>query len=82
MLTAYFAHHALYGRHGVESNRAHLARALTLAAEVARLEAERRDLVRDVDLLRDDPHPDIVAEAARRILGYTDPDAIILSRKR
>ena len=72
-LTVYFAHHAMYGRFGIETNRSLSARAQVLADKLAVLERQRAGLARDVALLRGGPHPDMVEEAARRVLGYAYP---------
>ncbi|MBU2533986.1 MAG: septum formation initiator family protein [Alphaproteobacteria bacterium] len=78
-LTVYFAHHAMYGRFGLENNRHLTARARVLAEERAALEAERARYTRDIALLSGAPHPDVIEEAARRILGYADPRARIVT---
>jgi cell division protein FtsB len=70
-LTAYFAHHAVHGRHGLEARNRLLERSALLEFEIASLEAVRARLKRDVALLApDQPHPDLVEETAREVLGY------------
>lgn len=77
-LTVYFAHHAMYGRFGIENNRNLSARALVLADRLSVLRRERAALERDIALLSGAPHPDMIEEAARRVLGYAHPNTKIL----
>ncbi|MGI9476167.1 MAG: FtsB family cell division protein [Hyphomicrobiaceae bacterium] len=81
-LTVYFAHHAMYGRYGIENNRILSARAKALAGRVAALQAEHNALRRDVNLLSDAPHPDMIEEGARRVLGYAYPQTKLIPLKR
>jgi len=85
-MLAYFGFHAVEGKHGLESRAVLLKRASGLESRLARLEAERIRLARNVDLLRGDRlDPDMLAEQARRVLVMTHPDDIVLlpdSRKR
>lgn len=81
-LTAYFAHHAMYGRFGIENNRNLSARAHVLADKLSVLKAERAALDRDISLLSGAPHPDMVEEAARRVLGYAYPQTRLLTLTR
>jgi cell division protein FtsB len=74
-LTAYFAHHALRGRYGFEARQRLIERSSILEFEVRSLEAVRARLERDVALLAPEfPHPDLVEEIARDVLGYAHPD--------
>lgn len=69
--TAYFVHHARYGRHGYGAREELLARAQLLDFEIRSLESVRAKLARDVALLSPElPNPDLVEEAARDMLGY------------
>lgn len=79
-LTAYFAYHALYGRHGLEARSRLVERASLLEFEIRSLEAVRAKLERDVALLSPElPDPDLVEEVARDVLGFVDPrDEVIL----
>ncbi len=73
-LSAYFAHHAVYGRHGVEARTAMIDRSEILDLEIASLSAVRDRLARDVNLLTaEPPHPDLIEEVARDVLGYAHP---------
>ena len=74
-LTAYFAYHALYGRHGFEARQRLIERSSILEFEVRSLEAARARLERDVALLSPElPHSDLVEEIARDVLGFAHPD--------
>lgn len=81
-LTGYFAHHAMYGRFGLEQNRSLSASSKALAGRLADLKVENAELARDVELLRGKPHPDMIEEASRRLLGYGYPDTRILTMTR
>ncbi len=73
-LSAYFAHHAVYGRHGVEARTTLIDRSEILDLEIASLSAVRDRLARDVNLLTaEPPHPDLIEEVARDVLGYAHP---------
>ena len=80
--TAYFGHHALSGRHGLEARNQLIDRANLLAFEIKSLEAVRSKLQRDVALLAPDmPNADLVEEIARDVLGYVHPaDRVITIR--
>lgn len=81
-LTAYFAFHAYQGRHGFEARAEFIERTSLLEFEIASLEAVRSKLSRDVTLLRGEPpHPDLVDEVARDLLGFVHPsDRLIILR--
>ena len=81
-LTVYFAHHAMYGRFGIDNNRNLSARSKVLADRLSALRAERAVLERDISLLSGAPHPDMVEEAARRVLGYAYPQARLITLTR
>lgn len=79
-LTAYFAYHIQYGRHGLEARKALIERSSLLEFEIRSLEAVRSTLARDVALLRPElPQADIVEEIARDVLGYVHPDDRVLA---
>ena len=81
-LTAYFAHHAWNGRHGFEARRQLVERIALLEFEYKSLEAVRAKLARDVALLATDPpHPDLVEEIARDVLGFAHPADRILTHR-
>lgn len=80
-ITAYFAHHAIHGRHGLEARSRLIDRSTLLEFEIRSLEAVRSELARDVALLNQvPPHPDLVEEIARDVLGYAHPSDSILVR--
>jgi cell division protein FtsB len=80
--TAYFAHHAIHGRHGLEARSALIERADLLEFEIRSLETVRSRLRHDVALLtRNQPDSDFVEEIARDVLGYVHPDdRVIVTR--
>ena len=78
---AYFGHHAVHGRHGLEARTRLIERSSLLAFEARSLEAVRTKLVRDVALLSPaKPHPDLVEEVARDVLGFVKADDIVVLR--
>jgi cell division protein FtsB len=80
-LTAYFAYHAINGRHGLEVRSKLIERSALLEFEIKSLEAVRAKLERDVALLSPDkPDPDIVEEVAREVLGFVHPDDVVIAR--
>jgi cell division protein FtsB len=80
--TAYFSHHALHGRHGLEARSTLIERADLLEFEIRSLETVRTRLRHDVALLTpDNPDPDLVEEIARDVLGYVaHSDRVIVTR--
>ena len=81
-LTAYFAYHALYGRHRLEVRSKLIERASLLEFEIRSLEAVRAKLERDVALLSPElPDPDLVEEVARDVLGYVNPADRVIFRQ-
>jgi len=83
ILTVYFAFHAISGRHGLGARSRLIERSHTLEREIGGLEAVRSKLKRDVALLSPElPHPDMVEELARTVLGYVHPaDAVLVRGK-
>lgn len=81
-LTAYFAHHTYNGRHGFEARSRLVERTSLLEFELKSLEAVRSKLARDVALLSPElPHPDLVEEIARDVLGFVHPADRIVSQR-
>jgi cell division protein FtsB len=75
---AYLAHHAIKGKRGLEARSRLIERSRVLEPQIARLEAARTRLERDVRLLnaRD---PDIIEELAIDVLGFARPgDRVIV----
>ncbi len=81
-MTAYFAHHAFNGRHGLEARSRLTERSALLEFEIKSLEAVRAKLERDVALLTPQlADSDIVEEIARDVLGFVHPDdRLVLGR--
>jgi cell division protein FtsB len=78
-ISAYFIHHTITGKHGLEARTRLIERSGTLEREIAGLEAVRAALERDVALLTPDtPDPDIVEEYAIGVLGMAKPEDIIV----
>lgn len=76
----YFAHHAVYGRHGLKARNDLAERASLLDFEITSLEAVRSKLERDVALLSPDrPDSDMVEEIARDVLGYVHPKDVLVA---
>ena len=81
-MTAYFAHHAVSGRHGLEARSRLTERSDLLEFEIKSLEAVRAKLERDVALLAPErPDGDIVEEIARDVLGFVRPDDRLVTRR-
>ncbi len=78
-LTAYFAHHTVYGRYGLSAHAQLTREARSLEAQIAALEAHRDHLATDVKNLQDPPHPDLIEEGARRLLGYEKRATLLLN---
>ncbi len=80
-LMSYFGHHGIHGRYGLETRTRLMERSELLAFEARSLEAIRSKLKRDVALLSPaKPHPDLVEEAARDVLGFVKKDEIVILR--
>jgi len=79
-MTAYFVHHTITGKHGLEARSRLVERSKALEREIAGLDAVHAELMRDVLLLRPDPpHPDLIEEIATGVLGMARPgDRIVL----
>ena len=69
---AYFAYHAIVGKRGLEARSRLIERSHQLEPEIARLEAQRTSLEREVRLI-DGADPDMVEELAIEILGFARP---------
>lgn len=79
-VTAYFAHHAIYGQRGLESRSRLIERSGLLDFEIRTLEAARSGLTRDVALLSPEvPDADLVEEIARDVLGFVRPGDRVIS---
>ena len=80
LMSAYFVHHTISGKYGLEARSRLIERSKLLEREIAGLEAVRTQIMRDVALLRSDPpHADLVEEIATGVLGMARPgDKIVL----
>ena len=79
MLSAYFAYHAIHGRHGLEARAMLVARSAGLELELEGLETVRARLERNVSLLSDQSlDRDALEEAARSVLGFAGADDIVV----
>lgn len=82
-ISAYFIHHAIYGKHGLEAQTRLSERTAELSREIRSLEAVRARLQRDVALLTTTPPArDMVEEIAQRDLGFAYPGDIIVRPRR
>ncbi|MCL4767394.1 MAG: hypothetical protein KJZ80_14290 [Hyphomicrobiaceae bacterium] len=81
-MSAYFVHHTITGKHGLEARSRLIQRSKVLEPQIAGLETVQAVLLRDVLLLRPDPpHGDLVEEIAIGVLGMARPgDRIVLLR--
>lgn len=83
LATAYFAYHAAFGSHGLQSKYRLIQKLDDLQREIAVLEAVRSRLRQDVDALATSPpHPDLVEETARATFGWIRPGDLVLDRTR
>jgi cell division protein FtsB len=78
LASAWFIHHAINGKHGLEARARLIERSSALDREIAGLEAVRARLERDVVLLAPDPpDPDIVEEIAASVLRMAYPGDLV-----
>ncbi|MCF4098529.1 FtsB family cell division protein [Maritalea mediterranea] len=76
----YLAHHALNGQYGVESQKQLVERKATLMAQNEALEAQiERAKNRNSLLVADRLDPDMLSERARGLLGWSNPDDILIA---
>ena len=81
-MSGYFAYHAMTGRHGLEARARLLERRQLLGAEIEGLRRERDHLKSEVAAIAPDvPHPDLVDEVARDVLGFGRPGEIVVLRR-
>ena len=82
VISAYFIHHAINGKHGFEARTRLIERTAVLAREIRSLEAVHARMRRDVDLLgHEPPSRDLTEEIAQRDLGLAYPgDTLLLAR--
>lgn len=81
--TVYFAAQGLTGDKGLLTTDERAETLQVRKVELARLEAERRDLEARVKLLRDDHlSADLLEERARALLGFADPRDFVIRMRR
>jgi cell division protein FtsB len=68
----YFAYHAIVGKRGLEARERLIERSRQLEPQIARLEAQRIRLEREVRLL-DAKDADLIEELAIELLGFARP---------
>jgi cell division protein FtsB len=82
-IIAYFGFHAFNGNFGITAQRQYEARKIALQADLTRLKAEREALEVRVALMRTEAlDPDLLDEKARRILGLTHQNDVVVLRGR
>jgi cell division protein FtsB len=80
LLSAYFAQHAVTGKHGLQARARLQERAVSAAALVKTLDAERQRLQQDVALLAaDPPDADLLREIAVDVLGFVPTDGLVVT---
>ena len=79
LVLTYFTHHAMDGTLGVRSQQGYEAEIGRLQAELGQLEYRREALERKTAMLRDGSlERDMIDEQARRLLGVTRPNEIVI----
>jgi cell division protein FtsB len=76
---AYFAFHAVQGRHGLEARARLKAQGVALAEQIARLETSRITLERDARLLAPETLDLDLLEEVARSLGFSRPGDRLLA---
>lgn len=78
-ILGYFGYHAVEGNNGLRANARLTQEIITLEKKAALVHDQRERLERRVALLRpDNLDPDLLAEQARKVLGYAHPDEVIV----
>jgi len=76
----YLAHHALNGQYGVNSQKELVERKAQLTAQSAMLDARIETAKnRNSLLVADRLDPDMLSERARGLLGWSNPDDILIA---
>jgi cell division protein FtsB len=82
LLIGYFGVNAYNGNHGLRAKQDIDEQMATLSAELKRLQFERAQWERRIDLLKsNDIDSDMLDERARALLDYLDPSDLILEFK-
>lgn len=75
----YFGYHAIEGNHGLKAWLSLTAEKAKLSEQAAVVSGRRDRLEQRVELMKPDTlDPDMLSEQARKILGYTHPDEIVI----
>jgi cell division protein FtsB len=79
LLIGYFGVNAYSGNHGLKAQQDIDRQITTLSAELAKLEAERAQWERRIELLKPiGLDPDMLDERARALLDYAHPNDLVL----
>ena len=79
LIIGYFGVNAYTGAHGLRAKKDLVVHTHELSEELAQLRREHADWQRRVDLLRSDRlDPDMLDERARAMLGYVDPNDLVM----
>jgi cell division protein FtsB len=82
LLIGYFGVNAYNGNHGLRAKQDIDQQMAALNAELGRLQTERAQWERRINLLKsDDIDPDMLDERSRELLDYADPDDLELMFK-
>ncbi len=82
LLIGYFGVNAYNGNHGLKAKEDIDRQMVTLSTELARLQSERTQWERRIDLLKaDDIDPDMLDERARALLDYVDQNDLVMMIK-
>jgi cell division protein FtsB len=77
----YFAYHAVHGEYGMVGRTKLESQAAELTAELARLDAQKADLLGRVELMRPSSlDQDMVDERARESLSMVHPNEVVIMR--
>ena len=80
LLIGYFGANAYSGNHGLKAKQDIDQQIAALSGELARLQAERVQWERRIDLLKSNRlDPDMLDERARALLDYAHPNDLVLS---
>ena len=78
-LIGYFSYHLVVGDHGLTSRAELQKQVAALQGELDGLKEVRKQIERDVDLMRADQlDPDMLDERARAILNFAHPNDIVI----
>jgi cell division protein FtsB len=76
---AYFSYQAFNGDHGIQAQRQYDQQKQDLSDQLASLQDQRASLQRRVNLLKASSiDPDMLEEKSRELLGYANPNDVIV----